>query len=130
LSVTPQWHERKKLLVRQGLDTPGVGEKFKLYQRYLHKMEESLARHPWLAGDLFSLADVGMAPYVNRLAMLGMSGMWAGALPRVEDWWERIQARPTFRPTFLDWCPPDLTRDLKTFGSQTWPGVQRLLEVA
>ena len=89
-----------------------------------------MASHPWLAGDQFSLADVGMAPYVNRLAMLGMGGMWEGSLPRVEDWWARVRARPTFKSTFLDWCPPDLTHDLMTFGSQTWPEVRRMLEAA
>ena len=130
LSVTPQWHARKKLLVRQGLDTPGVDQKFKIYHKYLQNMEASLASHPWLAGDQFSMADVGMAPYVNRLAMLGMGGMWEGSLPRVEDWWARVRARPTFKSTFLDWCPPDLTHDLMTFGSQTWPEVRRMLEAA
>lgn len=128
LSVTPQWHERKKVLVRQGLNAPGVGEKFRLYQRYLQKMDDALSRHPWLAGDTFSLADVGMAPYVNRLAMLGMTGMWEGKLRNVEAWWARITSRPTYRTTFLDWCPEDLTNDLKTFGSQTWPDVKRILE--
>ena len=126
LSVTPQWHERKKQLVKLGFQTPGVAEKFRLYDRYLQKMEDALAEGPWLAGDTFSLADVGMAPYVNRLNMLGMSGMWAKR-PRVTDWFERLKARPTFKPTFLDECPPDLTRDLLTFGSQSWPEARALL---
>ena len=126
LSVTPQWHERKKQLVKLGFQTPGVAEKFRLYDRYLEKMEEALTEGAWLAGDTFSLADVGMAPYVNRLDMLGMSEMWARR-PRVTGWFERLKARPTFKPTFLHECPPDLTRDLLTFGSQSWPEARALL---
>lgn len=126
LSVTPTWHERKKKLVRMGFSAPGVAEKFRLYDRYLQKMEDALRHGPWLAGATFSLADIGMAPYVNRLDMLGMSAMWA-ARPRVTDWFDRLKARPTFKPTFLDECPADLTRDLMTFGTQSWPEVRALL---
>jgi glutathione S-transferase len=35
-------------------------------------MEKTLARRLWLVGEAFSLADIAMAPYVNRLDMLGM----------------------------------------------------------
>lgn len=127
LSVTPQWHERKKQLVRMGFRTPGVAEKFRLYDRYLQKMEDALEQGPWLAGETFTLADVAMAPYLNRLAMLGMTAMWAKR-PRVGDWFERLQARETFKATFLDECPPDLTRDLLTFGTESWPEAKALLE--
>lgn len=119
LSVTPQWHERKKQLVQLGFKTPGVAEKFRLYDRYLQKMEESLESGPWLAGQTFSLADVAMAPYLNRLAMLGMTEMWAKR-PRVGAWFDRLRSRPTFATTFLDECPADLTEDLFTFGSESW----------
>jgi len=126
LSVTPQWHERKKQLVRLGFATPGVAEKFRLYDRYLQKMEDALAAGPWLAGETFSLADIGMAPYVNRLDMLGMSEMWARR-PGVTAWFERLQARPTFKPTFLDQCPEDLTRDLRVFGTESWREARALV---
>ncbi|MGH6638224.1 MAG: glutathione S-transferase family protein [Polaromonas sp.] len=126
-SVTPFWHARKKELVRHGMQTPGVMDKFRLYDRYLQKMDDALSSgQPWLVGDTFTLADVGLAPYVNRLDMLGMSEMWVGKRPHLTDWFERIKARPSFKPSFLDWCPPELTTDLKTFGSQTWPEVKRL----
>jgi len=126
-SVTANWHERKKQIVRMGMETPGVAAKFRLYDRYLQKMEHALADRPWLAGETFSLADIGLTPYVNRLDMLGMSEMWTNGRPRLTGWFERIKARPAFKPAFLDWCPPDLTADLKAFGSQTWPEVKRLV---
>jgi glutathione S-transferase len=126
-SVTPTWHARKKALVEGGFAVPGVADKFRLYDRYLQKMEDALAQAPWLAGERFSLADVGMAPYVNRLDMLGMSEMWTRDRPRVTDWFERLRARATFKVAFLDWCPPDLTNDLLTFGRRSWPEVRALL---
>ncbi len=88
-------------------------------------MEKTLATREWLASDVFSLSDIAVTPYVNRLDMLGMSGMWIGSRPSVTAWFERIKARPTFKVAFLDWCPPDLTADLLNFGRQSWPEVAR-----
>jgi len=127
VSVTTDWHARKKEIVGQGMEAPGVGRTFRLYDGYLQKMEDTLAKQPWLAGDTWSLADIAMAPYVNRLDMLGMSEMWVGSRPRLTEWFERIKSRPSFRPSLIDVCPPDLTNDLKTFGTQSWPDVKRLL---
>ncbi len=127
LSVTAHWHDRKKVIVTQGLKAPGVDRSFKLYDSYLKKMETAMQDHPWLAGDTFSLADIGVAPYVNRLDMLSMSEMWTRSRPRVTDWFERIKSRSAFKPTFLEPCPPDLTNDLKTFGAESWPEVKRML---
>jgi len=54
----------------QGLDAPGLGATFRLYDGYLSKMESALVDRPWLAGETFSLADIAVTPYVNRLDML------------------------------------------------------------
>jgi glutathione S-transferase len=125
--VTPQWRERRRELVTLGLDTPRLGEQYRLYDSYLDKMEKTLAHQPWLAGDTFSLADIAMTPYVNRLDMLGWPQMWEKTRPRVTAWFERIKARTTFKPALLDWCPPDLTAELLAYGRQSWPSVERLL---
>jgi glutathione S-transferase len=127
ISVTADWHARKKVIVRQGMAAPGVDRTFRLYDGYLQKMEDSLRDRSWLAGNTFSLADIAVAPYVNRLDMLGMTELWVKSRPRLTDWFERIKSRPSFKPSLLDMCPPELTNDLKTFGTQSWPDVKRLL---
>ena len=50
VSVTADWHARKKEIVRQGMAAPRVDRTFRLYDSYLQKMEDALARQPWLAG--------------------------------------------------------------------------------
>jgi glutathione S-transferase len=129
-SVTGAWHERKKEIVRDGLKARGITNSIRLYDSYLVKMEEALADHAWVAGDTFSLADIGLVPYVNRLAMMGMSAMWTRSRPRVADWFERVKARPTFKPQLIDWVSAGLTNDLATFGSESWPEVNRILSAA
>jgi len=128
MSVTPDWKSQKRRVIELGFEAPEVAEKFRLYVRYLDKMESALARSVWLSGDIYSLADIALTPYVNRLAMLSMSGLWEnGVRPRLDDWFTRVRARPTFVKSVLDWCPAQLTNDLQTFGAQSWPEVQRVL---
>ncbi len=130
-SVTRDWASRKRQLVAFGFEAPGMAEMVATYDGYLRQMNQDLADRPWLAGDRFGLADVSLTPYVNRVAMLGMSGWWQhGRYPHLEGWWDRIQARPSFKAAILDWCPADLTQDLMTYGSRSWPEVQALLKIA
>ena len=130
-SVTANWHKTKKTIVTQGFEAPGAPEKIKLYDLYLQKMEDVLADRNWLAGENFTFADIALTPYVNRLDMMALSGIWKnGRLPRVTDWFYRIQERPSFKPSFLDWCPENLTNDLKKLGSQSWPNIARILQIA
>ena len=123
----PHWVETKRAIVEHGIAVPGVAAKFRLYDRALATLDDALRSSRWLAGDSFSLADVSITPYVNRLAMLGMSEMWTGNRPHLDAWFERVKARATFKHCFPDFCPPDLTNDLITFGSQTWPEVKKML---
>ena len=128
LSVTANWHEVKKDIIMNGFKAVGAGEKLKLYDLYLHKMEETLATRTWLAGDKFTFADIALTPYINRLDMMSMSAMWQnGRLPRVADWFERIKSRPSFVPALLEWVPGDLIQDMKTFGADSWPQAAQLL---
>lgn len=114
--------------IQQGIEAPGALEKVRLYDAYLHKMERALQKSDWLVGDRCSMADVALAPYVNRLAALSMEDMWAnGRLPRVERWFERLRARPTFAPAFVDWVPVELAAEMRDNGRRAWPGIRAAL---
>lgn len=117
--------------LQHGLDAPGAADRIRLYDRYLHKMNAELAGSDWLVGDAFSIADIALTPYVNRLAMLGMDAMWAnGRLREVERWFARVRTRDTFKPALLDWIPDGLRDDLINNGRRSWPDVQRILQAA
>ena len=114
--------------IQQGLDAPGAAEKIRLYDGYLHKMEEALSEGEWLVGDSFTMADVALAPYVNRLAVLECHGMWQdGRLPGVEYWFERVSSRSAFHSGFLEWMPADLTEEMRINGAKSWPAVKELI---
>ena len=93
-------------------------------------MEAALNDSEWLVGPLFSMADIAMAPYVNRLAALAMEKLWRnGRLPRVEDWLERVRARPTFHPAFVEWLPAELAAEMRSNGERSWPAVAALIGI-
>jgi ganglioside-induced differentiation-associated protein 1 len=117
--------------IQQGLQAPGAADKIRLYDGYLHRMEAALARSDWLVGDRFSMADIALAPYLNRLAALALTGVWQnGRLPRVAQWFERVRQRATFAPALLDWVPEDLAEEMQRNGERSWPEVKAVLNIA
>ena len=59
-------------------------------------IDRALAARPYLTGELFSLADVSLMPYVASLPLLRASHLLS-AVPHLGSWWERMQARPSWR---------------------------------
>jgi glutathione S-transferase len=76
------------------------------------------------------MADIALAPYLNRLAALAMTGLWQrGRLPRVERWFERVRSRPTFAPAFVEWLPAELEAEMRENGQRSWAAIATLLNV-
>jgi glutathione S-transferase len=116
--------------IQQGLAAPGAADKIRLYAAYLQKMEHALQESAWLVGREFTMADVAMAPYVNRLAALAMERLWSdGRLPRVADWFERVRGRPTFEPAFVAWMPAGLAAEMRANGAKSWADIAPLLGI-
>lgn len=67
----------------------------------MDEMEQSLARGPWLLGDEISLADLSIAPFLERFAVNGLDALIDfRARPALGDWWARMQARPCYIETY------------------------------
>lgn len=76
-------------------DRAAVIASIRTFSDVLAKMERALAATDWLAANSFSLADVAMAAFIDRLDRLAMTGMLA-AFPNTSDWTTRIRSRPSF----------------------------------
>jgi glutathione S-transferase len=64
------------------------------------RMNDVLADGQWLLGGQYSLADIIVAPLIDRMADLGLAEIWNGKYQRVTEWYQRMQARPAFKATF------------------------------
>ena len=92
---------RLKRRLEVGVSVDEENDAYAKLDYLLDQMEARLADGPWLTGEMFTLADIAMAPMVNRIEVLARPEMIsAQRRPRVADWWRRIQARPGYQTAF------------------------------
>ncbi|MBF0166279.1 MAG: glutathione S-transferase family protein [Alphaproteobacteria bacterium] len=60
-------------------------------------------RHHWLAGGVFSLADIAAAAQISCIDYVGDID-WE-QYPHVKDWYAKMKSRPSFRPLLGDHIP-------------------------
>jgi glutathione S-transferase len=129
-SVPPAERARRRQRLENGIDDPEAQAAMRVYDQFLSDMEAQLARTPWLAGKSFSLAEVGVIPYINRLDMLNLAPLWSEARPHVTDWWARVKARPSFAPALLKYLWPGIAEMMKARGAEALPKVRAILQTA
>ncbi|HEX3852113.1 MAG TPA: glutathione binding-like protein [Polyangiaceae bacterium] len=61
-------------------------------------MDAQLAKHPFLAGNTLTIADICFAPYLEYLTLTPAAGKLADH-PHVAAWWSAISERPAWRKT-------------------------------
>ena len=83
-----------------GFKNEDVQASFEQIGNTCKRMNSALEKGPWLLGAQYTLADVIVAPLIDRMSDLGMSSIWEKTFPRVTDWYERTKARPSFQQTF------------------------------
>jgi glutathione S-transferase len=89
-----------KRMGRTGFSEQDVTNALEQLRQTLERMEASLAEGPWLNGSDYSLADVSVTPTIVRMEDLGRDTMWNN-MPRVRDWYQRVQARPNFAVAYM-----------------------------
>ena len=125
----PKRAEYKRDVTARGLESGYVGESVKHHGKLLSWIEESARAGAYLAGDVYSLADAAVIPYIARLELLGLDKMWADR-PGVSSWWQRVRNRPSTeetiwkRMTDSDWAP------FNNVQPDPWPKVRGLLATA
>ncbi len=67
----------------------------------LDEMERDLTATPWLLGDEITLADMSVAPFLERFGANGLDALTDfSARPALSDWWARMQARGCYKETY------------------------------
>ena len=92
-------------------------------------MVESLKTGPYLAGDVYSLADVAVTPYILRLELVNLAKMWE-ARPGVAQWWERVRKRPATESAIFKRMTEADAAPFKNLDPDPWPKVRELLAAA
>jgi len=80
-----------------GVESPYVFQAIGNWEKAFKALDASLKEFggPWLLGDMFTLADINMIPYLWRIEYLNMIDIWMDDRLQVAEWWERAKARPS-----------------------------------
>jgi glutathione S-transferase len=124
----PVRRDNDRVNIEKGLDSPLLPGALGAFKRLFAEIDEALARAPWLTGQTYSLADIALVVYLDRLASFAMAPLWAD-LGRLCDWRDRIAARPAYARAITAWG--DRTRKARSsHGNEAFARVSELWQAA
>ena len=88
----------KKMDKDRGFSDADLAEAYADIRKTAARMQRMLEEGggPWLLGEQYTLADIAVAPLLDRIEDLGLERLWEENSPKVADWLRRIQARPAY----------------------------------
>jgi glutathione S-transferase len=116
----------RREVAAHGLGAPVVAEAIRNFDNLLSRIDEAVKNGPFIAGDVYSLADAAATPYVWRLDKLRLERMW-DRRPGVAAWYDRIRERPSFEAAITRWFSPADIETYATFQPDPWPKVREVL---
>ncbi len=123
----PAVREARRLAVVRGMAAPGIPAALRCYDDCLTEMENALGSSTYLAGETYSLADAAIAPYVYRAELLGLDRLWTHSRRRVEEWFGRITARPSFEHAISGVLTDADKERLRVPREESWTTASRIL---
>jgi glutathione S-transferase len=121
--------EYKRSVIEHGLDSEFVGDAIAQHKKLLSWMDQSLRSGPYLAGEAFSNADCAVIPYILRLELLKLHGMW-DRYPRIDDWWSRMRERGSVKAAIFDRMSETDWAPFRNLAPDPWSKVESLLQAA
>ncbi len=99
---TAERRERWRATAREGFSEDEFAAAAAAMHLTLGKLDHGLAGGgPWLLGGFYSLADIAMVPFVERIIDLEPDMVAGGAYGAVTDWLARYRDRPAFEAAFF-----------------------------
>jgi glutathione S-transferase len=92
----PLYEQREKWrTARSGFDEAELANATRKIELAVDKVEQQLAQTPWLAGDMYTLADINFFSYCGMAVQRMFPEMKVETrAPRLVDWLGRMYARP------------------------------------
>lgn len=97
---TKERRDRWEKMAQGGFTEDELRDAVDKMQGCLNQVESNLAERKWLGGSTYSLADIAMVPFIDRIMNLRPDFMPDGTYPRLKEWYERMRERPAFQKAF------------------------------
>lgn len=125
----PTRRDRLKSTFEEGVASPYVFRGIAAFEITFKSMEQTLAGgDDWLAGNMFSLAEINLAPMVARLDYLTLLDLWLADRPAVTAWWQRVKARPSYHTEITKGLSRDEIEEMQVSGARIKDQVQERRE--
>lgn len=111
----------------KGVDSKHLKAAVARYDRLLGDMERALGAGPWLAGQDFSLADIGYSPYITRLDHLDMRAFYESKGGNIAAWYDRIRKKKGYQEGLTKYFEEGQLKLLAEKGREAWPKVKAML---
>jgi glutathione S-transferase len=121
--------EYKRSVIEHGLDSEFVSEAIAQHGKLLSWMDAALQDGSYLAGDRFSNADCAVIPYILRLELLKLDGIWE-PYPAIADWWTRMRVRPSVKVAVVDSMTESDWAPFRNLAADLWPKIRSLMKAA
>jgi len=123
----PKRRASKKFAIERGLDHPELQSSLLRLEKMLEDMDDALQTRQWLAGPDYSLADVGLVPYVLRLHHLGLGDLIERE-KNVARWFDAIRSRKAYGQALLGrWDDQAYVANLMARGAEAHDAIFRML---
>ena len=114
----PARRDRYKSAYEEGIESPYVFRGIAAFEIAFKGMDEALAGGAdWLVSDMFSLAEIVLAPMLARLEYLTLLDLWLADRPAVRVWWQRVQDRPSYRTEITNGISHEEIEEMRIFGA-------------
>ena len=97
---TKERRDRWETVARSGFTEDEMRDAHDKMRKCLDRIEAALANGPWLAGAEYSLGDIAMIPFIDRIRNLRPEFMPVERYPRLTRWETAMRARPAFDKAF------------------------------
>ena len=94
---TAERRERWARMAEGGYSDEELDAAFRKMDECLDKLQAQLSSTPWLVGDRFSLADIAVLPFADRIRNLRPELLDGDGRSAIVDWLDRASMRPSFR---------------------------------
>lgn len=121
---------RQRGAIELGVDDPALAATMHKIDRAVRDMQATLAESEWLAGDVFTLADIALIPYVVRLDLMTLLEIWRADCPRVFDWLAAVRLRRGYAPTYEVLDRSTTHRLMRENGIQAFAKLEALVQAA
>lgn len=97
---TKERRDRWEAVAREGFSDKEMQDAYAKMTQCLDRIEAAVARGPWLLVAGYSLADIAMIPFIDRIRNLRPEYLDPQKYPGVNRWEQALRARPAFDQAF------------------------------